>query len=70
MAVEAPNLPVGGQLYVVATPLGNAGDISARAQSVLAGVGTLYCEDTRTTGRLLQHLGIAHPPLRSLYAHN
>jgi 16S rRNA (cytidine1402-2'-O)-methyltransferase len=43
---------------VVATPIGNMGDLSPRALAVLAGVGTIACEDTRVTGRLLARHGL------------
>ena len=58
-----------GTLHVVGTPIGNLGDLTERARTVLASVGLVACEDTRRTGRLLAHLGIA-VPMRSLFAGN
>lgn len=58
-----------GRLYVVATPIGNLEDLSARAASVLGSVDQVLAEDTRRTGRLLDHLGLS-PTMRSLHEHN
>lgn len=51
-------------LYIVATPIGNLGDVSARAMEVLRGVAAIACEDTRVTGKLLHHLGIKQKLVR------
>ena len=51
-------------LYIVATPIGNLGDITARVAAVLGGVGAVACEDTRVTGKLLHHLGIKQKLIR------
>jgi 16S rRNA (cytidine1402-2'-O)-methyltransferase len=58
-----------GVLYVVATPIGNMSDISARAREILASVGAVAAEDTRHSGRLLRELGLERP-LVSLHEHN
>jgi len=58
-----------GKLYVVATPIGNLGDISARALAVLAQADLVAAEDTRTTGQLLAHHGIG-AKLVALHEHN
>jgi 16S rRNA (cytidine1402-2'-O)-methyltransferase len=54
---------VTGTLHVVATPIGNLGDVTARAAVVLGRVGLIACEDTRRTAKLLSHLGIPRPAL-------
>lgn len=58
-----------GKLLVVATPIGNLGDLAPRARDAFAAADLVACEDTRHTGRLLAHLGIKKP-LVSLHEHN
>jgi 16S rRNA (cytidine1402-2'-O)-methyltransferase len=50
-------------LILVGTPIGNLGDLSPRAVEALAASDAICCEDTRRTGRLLQHAGIERRPL-------
>ncbi|MGI9578323.1 MAG: SAM-dependent methyltransferase, partial [Microthrixaceae bacterium] len=52
-----------GRIVLVGTPLGNLGDMSPRATQALADATLIACEDTRRTGRLLQHLGVEAPKL-------
>ncbi len=56
-------------LYLVATPIGNLADTSARARHVLAAADRVVCEDTRVTGKLLAHLGL-DKPLVAYHEHN
>ena len=58
-----------GVLHVVATPIGNLGDLSPRAQDVLRSVDAICAEDTRHTRQLLGHFGIDRP-LVALHEHN
>lgn len=58
-----------GRLYVIATPIGNLGDLSPRAVDTLKQVALIAAEDTRRTGQLLSHCGISRPMV-SLHEHN
>ncbi len=60
---------VAGALYVVATPIGNLGDMPPRAVAVLRGVALIAAEDTRHSAPLLRHFAIA-TPLSALHEHN
>ena len=53
--------PLDPGLYIVATPIGNLGDVTRRAVEVLGRCDAVACEDTRVTGKLLKHLGISKP---------
>ena len=55
------NQPLAAGLYIVATPIGNLGDITMRAVDVLARCDGVACEDTRVTGKLMKHLGLSKP---------
>jgi 16S rRNA (cytidine1402-2'-O)-methyltransferase len=65
--VDAPVLVPG--LYVVATPIGNLRDVTLRALETLSAADVVYCEDTRTSARLLEHYGIT-TPRKALHEHN
>lgn len=58
-----------GTLHVVATPIGNLGDLSTRALDVLRTVTAICAEDTRHTRQLLSHFGVERP-LLALHQHN
>lgn len=58
-----------GKLYVVATPIGNLGDISQRALAILKQVDLVLAEDTRHSKRLFNHFGIS-TPLKACHEHN
>src|SRR5208282_2735125 len=61
--------PVAPGLHIVATPIGNLGDITLRALATLAGADLIACEDTRVTRKLLDRYGIA-TPLTPYHDHN
>ena len=60
---------IGGTLFVVATPIGNLGDMTYRAVETLREVALVLCEDTRHSRPLLDHFGIT-TPVASLHEHN
>ncbi|MNH98841.1 Ribosomal RNA small subunit methyltransferase I [compost metagenome] len=64
-----PSRPLEPALYLVATPIGNLGDITLRALETLAGADVLACEDTRVTRVLLDRYGIANKPY-AYHEHN
>ena len=66
-SMEAGKVPPG--LYVVATPIGNLGDITLRALETLAGVDIIACEDTRVTRKLIGRYGIGTPSI-AYHEHN
>ena len=66
-AIEAPKPATG--LYLVATPIGNLGDISLRALELLAAADVIACEDTRVTRKLTERYGIT-TPLTAYHEHN
>jgi len=67
ITIEAPRAPPG--LYLVATPIGNLGDVTLRALEILAAADVIACEDTRVTRRLTERYGIT-APLTPYHEHN
>mgnify|MGYP001400779193 CR=1 FL=1 len=61
--------PYPGTLYIVGTPIGNLGDLSPRAKSILKNVSLIACEDTRRSGQLLKTIK-SKVPLLSYHKHN
>lgn len=68
--MSAPGSKPGGMLLLVATPLGNLGDLSPRAREALAAADVVACEDTRTTANLLRLAGIEARALTAYHEHN
>tara|TARA_Y100001968_G_C19426472_1_gene754644 strand:- start:1415 stop:2305 length:891 start_codon:yes stop_codon:yes gene_type:complete len=66
---QARSEPCPGTLYLVGTPIGNLGDLSPRAKSILKNVSLIACEDTRRSGRLLKAIE-SKVPLISYHKHN
>ena len=67
--MTAEDQPLAPGLYLVATPIGNLGDITLRALDVLRRAGRIACEDTRVTQKLLNHFSITTPTV-SCHEHN
>src|SRR5512144_8898 len=67
VSIEAGKVPPG--LYLVATPIGNLGDVTLRALETLAGADVIACEDPRVTRKLTERYGIA-TPLTPYHDHN
>jgi 16S rRNA (cytidine1402-2'-O)-methyltransferase len=68
-AAPAARVPRAGRLVLVGTPIGNLGDLAPRAVEALAAADVVCCEDTRRTGRLLQHAGVRAAALKVVNDH-
>ena len=68
-SIKNPSAPRVGELFLVATPIGNLKDITLRALETLQSVDRIACEDTRTSGVLLKHYGIK-TPMTAYHTHN
>lgn len=69
MSSNKPHPKNNGELFLIATPIGNLKDITLRALELLQSVDRIACEDTRTSGVLLKHYGIT-TPTTSYHSHN
>ncbi len=68
--MTAPAADGGGAIVLVATPIGNLGDLPPRAVEALRAADIIACEDTRHSGKLLHHAGITPRRLVAVHAHN
>src|SRR5688500_4396830 len=68
-AANSSLIPQPGHLYVVATPIGNLADLTERARAILGAVDLIACEDTRTTGAMLNRFGL-RKELTAYHEHN
>lgn len=69
LTAHVPEIPLKPGLYVTATPIGNAGDLTVRALQVLKSCDQILCEDTRVTAKLLALYGLKKP-LHAYHEHN
>src|SRR5947208_9769354 len=68
--IEYQGVAMPGALVIVATPIGNLGDLSPRAVEALAAADAIACEDTRRARKLLSHAGVKAPPLLTVNDHS
>ena len=61
MTAPVNNAQLQPGLYIVATPIGNLGDLSRRASDILANADVIAVEDSRVTAKLLHHIGVKRP---------